>query len=307
MTRTDPRPLPSDSAALSEGDASSAERRRPATLAQYTGWFGFSAAGTAANAELAPARGRRRVVLALCGAVLPVVLVLLWHLVTSLGIVAEYRLPSPTSVWQAGVDLAERGLLGTHILISTQRVLIGFAIGSIVGLVVGSLVGLSKWASAFLAPTIGATRAVPSLAWVPLLVLYMGINEDSKVTLIAIGAAFPVYTTVAGALRHVDRHLVELGRAYGLRRFELLLQVQLPAVVPSIVSGLRLALAQSWLFLVAAELIASSMGLGFLLVDSQNNGRVDRIFLTILLLGILGKTTDALIGLLERWLLRRWG
>jgi sulfonate transport system permease protein len=118
---------------------------------------------------------------------------------------------------------------------------------------------------------------------------------------------FPVYTTVAGALRHVDPHLVELGRAYGLGRLALLGQVQLPAVIPSVVSGLRLALAQSWLFLVAAELIASSMGLGFLLVDSQNNGRVDRMFLTIILLGVLGKTTDALIGVLERYLLRRWG
>jgi sulfonate transport system permease protein len=148
---------------------------------------------------------------------------------------------------------------------------------------------------------------VPSLAWVPLLILYVGINEDSKVILIAIGAMFPVYTTVAGALRHVDPHLVELGHAYGLGRMALLQRVQLPAVIPSIVSGLRLALAQAWLFLVAAELIASSMGLGFLLVDSQNNGRVDRMFLTIILLGILGKTTDALIGLVERGLLKRWG
>jgi len=173
--------------------------------------------------------------------------------------------------------------------------------------VLGSIVGLSRWASAFLAPTIGGFRAVPSLAWVPLLVLYIGINEDSKVTLIAVGALFPVYTTVAGALRHVDPQLVELGRAYGLGRWALLTRVQLPAVIPTIVSGLRLALAQAWLFLVAAELIASSMGLGFLLIDSQNNGRLDRIFLAIIVLAMIGKTTDALIGLLERYLLRRWG
>lgn len=153
----------------------------------------------------------------------------------------------------------------------------------------------------------GGFRAVPSLAWVPLLILYLGINEDQKVTLVAIGAMFPVYTTVAGALRHVDAHLVELGRAYGLGRLELLRQVQLPAVVPSVVPGLRLALAQAWLFLVAAELIAASMGIGYLLVDSQNNGRIDRMFLAIILLGILGKATDAAVGLLERFLLKRWG
>src|SRR5690606_18900396 len=121
---------------------------------------------------------------------------------------------------------------GQYVAISTQRVLLGFLIGSAVGLVLGALVGLSRWGSALLAPTIGGFRAVPSLAWVPLLILYIGINEVSKVTLIAIGALFPVYTTAAGALRHVDPHLVEVGRAYGLGRLALLSRVQLPAVVP---------------------------------------------------------------------------
>ncbi len=250
---------------------------------------------------------RRRPWMIALGAVLPLVLLGTWQLVSVSGLVEAYRFPSPTAVWLAGVDLFQRGLLLPYIGISVQRVLLGFAIGSVIGLVLGSVVGLSRLASAFFAPTIGGFRAVPSLAWVPLLILYVGINEDSKVILIAIGALFPVYTTVAGALRHVDPQLVELGHAYGLGRMALLQRVQLPAVIPSVVSGLRLALAQSWLFLVAAELIASSMGLGFLLVDSQNNGRVDRMFLTIILLGILGKTTDALIGLLERYLLRRWG
>jgi sulfonate transport system permease protein len=198
-------------------------------------------------------------------------------------------------------------LLLPDIQISTQRVLLGFAFGAVFGLVVGAIIGLSRWASLVFAPTIGGFRAVPSLAWVPLLILYLGINEDQKVLLIAIGAFFPVYTTVAGALRHVDGQLVEVGRAFGRRRIALLLTVQLPAILPTVVSGLRLALAQSWLFLVAAELIASSIGLGFLLKDSQDNGRIDRLFVAIILLALLGKATDAIIGLLERFLLRRWG
>lgn len=216
-------------------------------------------------------------------------------------------LPSPEQVVLAAGELAENGLLSTYILISLQRVVLGFTIGATVGLALGALVGLSRVASQLLSPMLGALRAVPSLAWVPLLIIYLGIFEESKITLIAIGAAFPVFTTVAGALRHVDPHLVEAGRAFGLGSGRLLTTVQLPAVVPSIVSGLRLALAQAWLFLVAAELIASSMGLGFLLTDSQYNGRVDRIFLAIILLAVLGKTSDALIGIGERALLKRWG
>lgn len=285
----------------------------PASLVQYVSAHGYSAAGTAARATGArgsTARGRRpspRSALVLLGAILPIALLAAWWAISESGIVPSYRLPSPAAVWQAAVDLAASGQLAQYSAISTQRVLLGFVAGSALGLVLGSLVGLSRWATLLLSPTIGGIRAVPSLAWVPLLILYIGINEDSKVTLIAIGALFPVYTTVAGALRHVDPQLVELGRAYGLGRWELLTRVQLPAVIPTIVSGLRLALAQAWLFLVAAELIASSMGLGFLLIDSQNNGRLDRIFLALIVLAILGKTTDALIGLLERYLLKRWG
>jgi len=289
--------------------ADSSKGEPAASLLQYSSGYGYSAAGSAVGGKR-PNTGSRRTArgwLIAAGALLPILLVGIWWFLSASGAVESYRLPSPLSVVQSGIDLAADGLLGQYIAISLQRVLLGFFAGAIVGLALGALVGLSKWGNALLAPTIGGFRAVPSLAWVPLLILYLSINEDSKVTLIAIGALFPVYTTVSGALRHVDPQLVELGRAYGLSRMSLLAQVQLPAVIPSVVSGLRLALAQSWLFLVAAELIASSMGLGFLLVDSQNNGRIDRMFLAIILLGILGKTTDALIGLLERFLLKRWG
>ncbi|WP_405218841.1 ABC transporter permease [Agrococcus sp. Ld7] len=242
----------------------------------------------------------------LIGAIVPLALLALWWATTSLGLVPPHRLPPPRAVLDAGLQLAGDGALWLHVGISAQRVVLGFTIGAAAGLALGALVGLSRAANRLLGPTVGAFRAVPSLAWVPLLVLSLGITEDSKVALIAIGSLFPVFTTVAGALRHVDPHLVEAGRAFGLRGIRLLRAVQLPAAVPSVVSGLRLALAQAWLFLVAAELIASSMGLGFLLIDSQNNGRVDRILLAIVLLAVLGKATDALIGIAERWLLRRW-
>ncbi|MCU1505437.1 MAG: sulfonate transport system permease protein [Microbacteriaceae bacterium] len=275
----------------------------------------LSAAGseyiTGASVAAAPSAqvqpGRRRGPVVLLGAVVPILLLGVWQWVSASGVIPAYRLPAPSAVYLAAIDLAQRGLLLPDIQISTQRVLLGFAFGAVFGLVVGAIIGLSRWASLVFAPTIGGFRAVPSLAWVPLLILYLGINEDQKVLLIAIGAFFPVYTTVAGALRHVDRQLVEVGRAFGRRRIALLLTVQLPAILPTVVSGLRLALAQSWLFLVAAELIASSIGLGFLLKDSQDNGRIDRLFVAIILLALLGKATDAIIGLLERFLLRRWG
>lgn len=267
-----------------------------------------------APSQVSPATGtkstprflERKGVKAAVGFIVPAFLFVAWWAVTAAGIFTPVQLPSPAAVIEATVGLVQRGDLWAHIGISVQRVLIGFGIGAVLGMIFGAVLGLSRWADALLTPLLGALRAVPSLAWVPLLILWMQIGEDSKVTLIAIGAFFPVFTTLYAGLQHVDPHLVEAGRAFGYKGFRLFKTVQLPAVVPSIFSGLRLALAQAWLFLVAAELIASSMGLGFLLTDSQNNGRTDRLILAIILLAVLGKITDSLLGLAEKRAIARW-
>lgn len=240
------------------------------------------------------------------GFIVPILIIAAWQFVTATGMVPPYRLPGPWSVVEAAKDLIDRGELWLHIAISVQRVFIGFAVGSGIALVFAALVGLSRAGSALFAPTLVALRAVPSLAWVPLLILWLQVGEQSKITLIAIGAFFPVYTTVADALRHVDPQLVEAGRTFGLRGWSLFRTVQLPAVVPSVVSGLRLALAQAWLFLVAAELLAASMGLGWMLNDSQQTGRVDRILLAIVLLALLGTITNAILVIFEKAVLKRW-
>lgn len=240
------------------------------------------------------------------GLILPLVILGVWQAVTVSGLVPSYRLPPPASVVQAGVQLAENGDLWINIAISVQRVFQGFALGSIVGLAGAAIVGLTKAGDILLSPTLAAIRAIPSLALVPLLLLWIGIGEDSKVTLIAIGAFFPVFTSVSVALRQVDPHAVEMARSFSLRGFALFRTVQLPSVVPSVMSGLRLALAQSWLFLVAAELLAASMGLGNLLTLAQSTGRVDQILLAIVLLALLGTLTNGILTLVQKYLLRRW-
>jgi sulfonate transport system permease protein len=234
------------------------------------------------------------------GLVLPILIFVLWQTLSTNGTFSPTQLPQPIEVLTAGVDLNNRGMLVQHIAISVQRVLIGFAIGAMLGIALGSAVGLSKFMSQLLMPTIGALRAVPSLAWAPLLLIWMGIYEEPKITLVAIGAFFPVFTTVASGLAAVDRKLIEVGRSYGLNGLNLVYRVLLPAAAPTILSGVRLGLAQSWLFLVAAELIGSAKGLGYLLLDSQNTARTDVLFLSILLLALLGKLTDVIVGILEK-------
>jgi sulfonate transport system permease protein len=132
----------------------------------------------------------------------------------------------------------------------------------------------------------------------------MGIDERPKITLVAIGVFFPVFTNLYAGIRQIDRKLIEAAAAYGLRGPALAWNVILPAALPSLLTGLRLGLAQGWLFLVAAELIAASRGFGFLLIDGQNSGRADIIVMSIIFLAILGKGSDWLLQLLERRLLR---
>ncbi|GAB2506852.1 hypothetical protein GCM10027064_00450 [Microbacterium petrolearium] len=271
---------------------------------------GIAPAGTAGAPAAGSAQAQpfwsRPALRVIGGLAVPAVILAAWWLVTATGIVPTYRLPTPASVVTAAIQLGESGQLWLHIAISLQRVLLGFLFGSVAGLAVAAVVGLSRAGDVLFGPLLAALRAVPSLAWVPLLILWMQIGEESKVTLVAIGAFFPVFTTVALGLKHVDPLLVEAGRSFGYRGWDLFRTVQLPAAVPSLISGLRLGLAQAWLFLVAAELLGASMGLGWLLSTAQTTGRVDQILLAIILLALLGTATNALLQLAERRLLRRW-
>jgi len=236
------------------------------------------------------------------GLALPVLIILLLEAVVRLGWIAAYQMPAPSEVAQTLLHLAD-GALWKHIGASLSRVLAGFAIGAALGLLFAAWVGLSREAEAWLEPTFASLRAIPSLAWVPLLLLWLGIGETSKVTLIAIGAFFPVYLNGVAAIRNIDRKLVEVGRMYGFSPLRLARRILLPAALPGVFTGLRSALSLSWMFLVAAELIAATRGLGYLLSDGRETSRPDLVLAAIIVLALLGKLSDGLLASLEqRWL-----
>jgi sulfonate transport system permease protein len=186
------------------------------------------------------------------------------------------------------------------VVASVLRVLAGFAIGSLLALAIGSLVGLSPRSERYLDPSFQALRAIPSLAWVPLLLLWLGIDEAPRIVLIAIGAFFPVYMGVASGFRDVDRKLVEVARMAGLPPWQLARRVLLPAAMPAVLTGLRNGLSLAWMFMVAAELIAATRGLGYLLTDGRETGRADIVLAAIALLALLGKLSDTLMQWVER-------
>ncbi len=236
------------------------------------------------------------------GAVLPATALLALEALVRFGAVPAHLLPPPTEVARTLVELAGRGL-GAHVAASSARVFGGFAIGASLALVLGGWVGLSRRARALLDPSCQALRAIPSLAWVPLLLLWLGIDEAPKLALIAIGAFFPVYMGVSAGFRDVDRKLVEVAEMAGLGRVALARRVLLPAALPSVSTGLRNGLSLAWMFMVAAELIAASRGLGYLLTDGRETGRADVVLAAIVLLALLGKLTDTGLQRLEsRWL-----
>jgi sulfonate transport system permease protein len=240
----------------------------------------------------------RRLPLAWLGLLLPLALIVLAELAVRRGWVAANLLPAPSEVLVTLQDLAKQGLLA-HVGTSTLRVASGFALGAGLALLLGALVGLSRVAEALLNPSFQALRAIPSLAWVPLLLLWLGIDEAPKITLIAIGAFFPVFMGVSSGFRDVDRKLVEVARLRGLSRAALARRVLLPAALPSVLTGLRNGLSLAWMFMVAAELIAASQGLGYLLTDGRETSRADIVLAAILLLALLGKLSDSAMAAIE--------
>jgi sulfonate transport system permease protein len=232
------------------------------------------------------------------GLALPFVFLAVIEVLVRESILPSHLVPAPSSIVQTLWDLG--GVrLARHIGASVVRVYAGFALGAALALLIGAAMGLSRRIDALLDPACQALRAIPSLAWVPILLLWMGIDEAPKITLIAIGAFFPVQLSVVAGIRGVDRKLIEFGEVNLLTRRALFTRILLPASMPQNFTGLRTGLSLAWMFMVAAELIAATRGLGYLLSDGRETGRPDLVFGAILLLALLGKLSDGAFKAIE--------
>ena len=236
----------------------------------------------------------------LAGLALPLALALLWEAAVRSGLVTGRLMPPPSKVLSTLAALAQSGELWLHTSATLSRVLGGFAIGAAAGTVLGAVTGASDVARRVLDPTLQALRAVPSIAWVPLFILWLGIFEASKLALIGLGVFFPIYLGVEGAVRSVDRKLIEVGRSFRLSRFEMVSRILLPAVLPAWVISLRSGLGLGFMFVVAAEFMGASEGLGYLLVDGQQLGKADQIVAAIVAFALLGKAADSVLILVTK-------
>ena len=242
----------------------------------------------------------------------PVGLVAFWQIASAFGWLSTRILPAPVEVLTAAWTLAASGELWTHVKVSAGRALAGLAVGGSLGLLLGLLTGSLRVFETLLDSSIQMVRNIPALALIPLVILWFGIEETAKLFLISVSVFFPIYLNTFHGIRNVDPALIEMGRTYGLSRWQLYRQIILPGALSSILVGLRFSLGLMWVILIVAETISAQAGIGYLTMNAREFLQTDIVLVGILLYALLGKLADVFARGLERYWLRwhpgyQWG
>lgn len=236
------------------------------------------------------------------GWVIPALVLGLWEISSRFGVISQLLLPSPSKVVETGVRLLSSGDLAVHVAVSLRRAAFGFLIGGSVGFAFGFLNGLFRFAEILFDAPIQMLRTIPHLALLPIVILWFGIGEESKLFLVSLGSVFPLYINTFYGVRSVDPGLLELAQVYRLGRRRIITEILLPGALPSILVGVRYALGVTWLTLIVAETIASNAGIGFLAMNAREVLALDVVALCIVIYAFLGKVSDSVARSLEaRW------
>ncbi|MGW0502331.1 ABC transporter permease [Micromonospora sp. NPDC003241] len=261
------------------------------------------ASGAADLGTSRPREGRRRTKIsgiAWWRLASPVLLVAGWELAARTGLLAPEKLPAPSTVLATGWRLASDGTLLTHLLDSLSRAGAGLLIGGGLALLLGAVAGLLRLGDDLIDPPVQMARMLPHLGLVPLLIIWVGIGESLKISLVALGAFFPLYFNTYAGIRDIDERLVEAARTCGLGSLARLRHVVLPGALPALFLGLRLAIGAAWLSLVVGEQVNAQTGIGFLMMEAREFSQTDVVVLGLLVYALLGLLSDVAIRTLER-------
>jgi NitT/TauT family transport system permease protein len=226
-----------------------------------------------------------------------------WAFLTYGGHVRPEFLPAPHLVVLAGIELSADGTLWTHIGASCFVILLGFALASVLAVPLGILMGSFALVEAVVEPVVGFMRYLPVSAMIPLLILWVGIDYEARVAVIFIGTFFQQLILIADVSAHVARDLLDVSYTLGANRGQVVSRVLVPATLPGVMDTLRITMGWAWTYLVVAELVAANRGLGYMILNSMRGLFTDRIFLGIMVIGLLGLLTDQCFKYLHRWLL----
>ncbi|MDW4536786.1 ABC transporter permease [Bacillus cereus] len=235
---------------------------------------------------------------------IPVIILIIWQLAGVFGLVSKTVLPTPLDIFLAFQELIKTGELFGHLSISVFRAAAGFFIGGGLGIILGTIVGFSTRSEQYLDPSVQMLRTVPHLAVAPLVVLWFGFGETSKVLLIADGAFFPLYVNAFLGIRGVDSKLFDVARVLEFSKRKLITKLILPSALPNLLLGARLSLGVAWVSLVVAELMGSTEGIGYMIMDARQFSNTDIVFVGIIIFAFVGKFSDSLVRLLEAKFLR---
>lgn len=226
------------------------------------------------------------------GIVLPLLIVIIWGIGSKYQWFNSFIVPSPLRVLNTGWHLIEKGILLKHLSISLWRVFSGFVIAFALAFPLAVLVGLSKRIHAYLVPSLEFVRHIPPIAMIPLLILWFGIGETSKLAVIVLATFFPIFMNTFSGITNSNVDLEEVGVNFGFTKTEIFLKIMLPQAMPSVLTGIQLGLGYSWRSLMGAELIAASSGLGYMIIEAETLSRIDIIFVGVIVIGALGYLID---------------
>lgn len=216
--------------------------------------------------------------------------------------------PTPRQVWLGLLELAQQGLLIKYVVASLFRVTWGFGLAVLVGVPLGLALGWFRFAFVAFNPFIQILRPISPIAWIPVAILWFGVKDTAPIFLIFLASVFPITVSAMAAVMNMQQVYLRAAQNFGLRGLPLFRRVILPAALPQIITGIRIALGVAWLVVVAAEMIAVNSGLGYLIIDARNAGkRYDLVVAGMVLIGLTGLVLDVLVRQVEKFDEVRWG
>ena len=235
---------------------------------------------------------------------LPALLLLIWMIMEKRGALNTVIMPAPSKILNTFVNLVKSGQLWNHLSVSLMRVLKGYLIAACLGIILGILIGLFRHLNRLTDLLIQIIKPIPPIAWIPLVILWFGIGEEGKVFLIFLGGFFTILINVVDGIRQTDRKLIEVSKAMETPFLKHVVLLVIPHSAPNIFTGLRVGLSSCWMCVVAAELVSSTTGLGYMIMNARQFGQTDVVIVGMLTIGVLGKVMDSLLKLVEKAVIR---
>ncbi|AUA38213.1 ABC transporter sulfonate-family permease [Clostridioides difficile] len=228
------------------------------------------------------------------------IILLLWKITNYLGIWSDYILPSPEKVYSTFLNMISDGSIFINVYASMKRVLIGFAINTAIGVPLGIFFGIYSGVYEYFKSLINFLRNTPPLALIPMLILWFGIGEESKIIIIVLASFFPIFTSTLKGIKNCDSKLIEVGRVFEFSKLQIIFKIIIPNAILDIAVGLKLALGYSFRAIIGAELVAASSGLGYLISDGKEMSRTDVVIVGIIVIGLLGIITDYIFSIIVK-------